>query len=168
MFYKIDNKECQVYKNVHALRTKELEMETENKTLITEKTGLEWKGYLGHPGQQNFNRVTEYCGLRFTSPNLVNPKIWKKDESNEGIFLPYTRTKLGREMAAFLNNGLKGSCFTEMFKAIGVLDYGNRFTIPFVDIENDIIYIYMDDFEDLDSNIEEITKKEFKESTGRK
>lgn len=164
MYYKIENKECEVYKKLHKMRTEELRIEEENKQLITEKTGLNWENFLGHKGQQQFGRVTTYNGFVFTEPEKVNLKIWKLHSEYKDCFVPNNRTKLGREMNDFLNNGLnKGHWFNDVYDNLGIESPMGRFTFPYVEICNDIIVLYLDDKTVLaDENIIEITSKEAK------
>jgi hypothetical protein len=163
MYYKIENKECKVYQELHALRTEELKIEKENIKAIEEKTGLKWKNSFGHHGQQNFRRVTSYSGFEFKETEKVDLKIWKQHKQEQSVYVPNTRTKLGREMQEFLNNGLKGSRYDKVIKILK-LDDLRRFTFPFVEIVNNIIIIYLDDYhEPKDINVIEITKREFQD-----
>lgn len=165
MFYKIENKKCEVYKKLHELRTKELQMEKDNISAIKEKTGLKWKGTFGHHGQQNFRRVASYTGFEFKVPDKVDEKVWKRHKENKEIFIPNTRTKLGREMEEFLRNGLQGSNYDFVFKFLNINNESRRFTLPFIEIaNNEILIIYLgDDHEPKDENVIEITKKEFQD-----
>jgi hypothetical protein len=162
MYYKIVNKESEVYKKLHEMRTEELEMEESNKQAITEQIGLEWEAFLGHSGQQNFNRVTVYSGFVFKDPEKVDRKIWKKHSDHKDVFVPNRKTKLGREMSQFLCNGLKGHSYSKVFKIIGIPQPLGRFTFPYVEIFGDIIAIYLGDKQiPTDENIIEITSREF-------
>jgi len=162
MYYKIVNKESEVYKRLHEMRTKELEMEESNKKAITEKTGLEWEKYLGHNGQQNLNRVTVYCGIGFKYPSKVDPKIWSVHKEYKDIFIPNKRTSAGKEMSQFLGNGLKGHSYSNVFKNLNLPQLYGRFTFPYVEIFGETIVIYLGDKQDpKDENIIEITSKEF-------
>lgn len=162
MFYKIENKECQVYKELHALRTEELKIEEENIKAIEEKTGLKWGNSFGYHGQQNFRRVTSYMGFEFKEPKKLDLKIWKVSKNENGLYVPNTRTKLGREMQQFLNNGLKGSDYRRVFEILK-LDDLREFRFPFVEIaKNENIVIFLGDgHEPKDKNLIEITKSEF-------
>ena len=62
MYYKIENKECEVYKKLHEMRTKEHQMAKDNIEAINQRVGLEWETYLGYSEQQQFGRVTTYEG----------------------------------------------------------------------------------------------------------
>lgn len=163
MYYKIENKESEVYKKLHEERIKEQQMELNNIASIIEKTGLNFDDYYGRRGQQNFRRVTSYSGFEFTEPEKVDLKIWKRHSKYNEIFVPNTRTKLGREMQEFLNNGLEGSMYNIINKILG-LESLRRFTFPFVEIIGEKIILYIDDQYDLkDKEIIEITKREFNE-----
>jgi hypothetical protein len=164
MYYKIENKDCKVYQELHALRTHEKQIEKENIEVITEKVGLEWKMEFGHTGQQNFRRVSLLMGFGFLEPEKVDLKIWKRHKDHNEIFVPNTRTKLGREMQDFLSNGLKSSSYNKVLKILK-LEQLRKFTFPFVEIVKDgIIIIFLgDSHEPKDKNIVEITKHEFQD-----
>ena len=163
MYYKITNKESEVYKKLHELRTKELQIQKDNDKAIEEKTGLKFKTFLGDSGQQNFRRVRQYRGFKFTTPDKVDLKIWKTDSEHKEIFVPNRKTKLGREMAEFLLNGLKGSRYDKVFDILK-LEHLRKFTFPYVEISNEVILIFLSDKQEpKDSNVIEITKKEFNE-----
>lgn len=164
MYYKIENKECDVYAELHALRTYEKQIEKENIEAITEKVGLEWKMEFGHTGQQNFRRVSSLMGFGFLETEKVDLKIWKRHKEHQDVFIPNTRTKLGREMQEFLQNGLKGSRYDKVLKILK-LEELRKFTFPFVEIVKDgIIIIFLGDaHEPKDKNIIEITKREFQD-----
>lgn len=163
MYYKIENQECEVYKKLHELRTKELQIEADNINSIKERTGLDYETYLGHSGQQNFCRVTQYVGFKFKEPNKVNLKIWQKHKEHIDIFVPNRKTKLGREMWDFLNNGLKSSFYRRVFEILNVPVRGS-FTFPYLEIVNDTIVIFLgQNQEPSNPNVIEITKREFNE-----
>jgi len=165
MYYKITNKNSKVYKSLFEQRTKEKEAEANNILAIKEKTGLDFKNSFGNHGQQNFNRVTKYKGFAFTEPEKVDLKIWKRHPEHQDVFVPNTRTKLGREMNEFLLNGLKGFRYDIIFELIGVPELIGRFKLPFVEIcaKNEIVVYLDDDQEPKNKNVIEITKKEFYE-----
>ena len=161
MYYKIENKECEVYKKLHKMRTEEIQIFKDNVKAIEEKTGLKFEDSLGYHGQQNFRRTDQYLGFAFTEPERVDLKIWQIDKENSRIFIPNRRTKLGREMADFLANGLKGSIYSKPFDILK-LSVKRRFIFPFVEIVGDIIIIFLgNDQEPKDPNVIEITRTEF-------
>jgi hypothetical protein len=162
MYYKIINKKCNVYKKLYELRTSEIKMGEDNVIAIKNKVGLSFETYVGYSGQQNVYRVTEYEGFKFTDPEKVNLKLWKLDKEFEGLYVPNKKTKLGREMAEFLLNGIQKSNFMYVFKILK-METSRRFTFPYVEIVNDIILLYLGETheEPKDINIIEITKKEW-------
>lgn len=161
MYYKITNKKSKVYKKLHQLRTSELEMEDENIKAIKEKIGLEFTTFLGHKGQQNHSRVTQYIGFKFTEPEKVDLTIWKKDKQHPEIFVPNRKTKIGKEIDEFLLNGTKKSSFLNPVDILG-LEVPHRFSFPFIHIIPNQILLFLDDqFEPKDENVIEITKREF-------
>ena len=161
MYYKIENKESDIYKSLHDLRTKELQISDENVDAIKAKTNLNWKTFLGHDSQQNFRRVTQFTGFKFTEPEKVCLKTWKVHDEYSDTFIPNKKTKLGREMSDFLLNGLKSSNYNQVFDILN-LERSNSFNFPFVEIINDLIVLWLGDkHEPVDENIIEITKKEF-------
>ncbi len=161
MYYKIINKDCEVYKALYALRAKELTIEKENREAIISKTGSDFKDFIGDTGQQNFRRVPIYGGFKFKNPEKINLKAWKQDPVNKGFFIPNRRTKDGREMAEFLLNGLKSSYYQDVFDILNVGD-PRIFKFPYVEIVGDIIILYIDErFPLTDDNIIEITRPEF-------
>jgi len=165
MYYKITNKECDVYRQLHELRTKELLIAEQNKEAIDEKVRLKWDEFLGYYGQQNFNRTTQYSGFKFLEPEKICLKTWKEHPDHKGFFVANRKTKVGREMSNFLLNGLKGSKYNRVFEILK-LEHSNRFCFPYVEIEKDIIFIYLKHEEPNDENIIEITKKEFSQCLG--
>lgn len=163
MYYKIENQECEVYKKLHAMRTKEIQYQKENKLAIIKKTGSDFDSFLGHRGQQNMGRVTVYEGFKFLQPENIDLKAWKISKDYPEVHVPNRRTQAGREMHEFLLNGLKGGCCTEPLEILGIEAY-RRFTLPFIDIVGDIILIFLDhSMEPEDPNVIEITKKEFED-----
>jgi len=161
MYYKIENKESQVFKKLQNLRIKERQIEKDNEKAIEDKTGLKYENILGRLGQQNFRRVTQYTGFQFLEPEKVDLKIWQKDKEYPECFVPNNRTKLGREMAEFLRNGLKSSRYSDVWDILN-LEHLKRFNFPFVEISGDVIILFLnDEHEPQDENIIEITKREF-------
>lgn len=161
MYYKITNKESKVYQELYALRTKELQIEEDNIKAIEEKTGLTWDSTFGHHGQQTFRRVSGYSGFEFKETDKIDLKIWKQHKEHPTVYVPNTRTKLGREMQEFLNNGLKGSNYHRVLEILE-LESLRRFSFPFVEIVGEELIVFLDNsHEPKDENVIEITKKEF-------
>jgi hypothetical protein len=162
MYYKIENKESEIYKSLFELRQKEMMIEKENRKAIEEKILNEWDEYLGYFGQQNFERVARYIGFNFINTEEVDLNVWKMHKDGDTYFVPNLRTKAGREMRDFLNSLGKSSFFT-LAKILGFEPVGS-FAFPVIDIAGDLIVIYMDEkWIPEDKNFIEITSKEFEE-----
>ena len=163
MYYKIENKKSKVYKELFDLRIKEYAIQDENEIAIKDKSGSDFKNFFGDAGQQNFRRVRQYTGFEFIEPEKINAKIWKRHEKHNEIFIPNRKTKLGREMAEFLLNGLKGSKYDNVINILNLKSL-RKFTLPYFEIYGDVILIYLSDgHEPTDENVIEITKREFKQ-----
>lgn len=160
MFYKIENKESEVYKRLHEMRTEELLIEQRNKTAVQEKIGLDYKMFYGNRGQLNADRVTQYHGFRFSNPEQVDSKIWKHDKQLDCYF-PNKKTKAGREMYDFLNEGLEKSSFWEPMQILNVKIIAMAISYPFVEIYGDVILIALKYPCEAKPDIIEITLREF-------
>ncbi|STD53055.1 hypothetical protein [Empedobacter falsenii] len=167
MFYKIINKDSEVFKKLFDLRTRELAIEEENLQALKDRIGLEWETFFGYPHQQNARRVSQYEGFAFTEHEKVNPKIWVKDKKHQDIYIPNSRTKLGREMREFLWNGLQSSRYSKVFDILK-LGSPRQFAFPVVEITDNAIIIYLGEKQvpKIDDLIE-ITSKEFYELRDR-
>lgn len=166
MYYKITDKDSELYKKLHQLRTEELAIEKSNKAVIKEVVGDDWDEYLGKGGQQNYWRVTQYTGFAFKHPDRLPEKTWKQHKEHAGIYVPDTRTKRGQLMQLFLKN-LPHSSFTKVF-AILQCPIDGRFTFPYVEIgKDDVIVVYMgNQFDSILRKFKElieITSREFDE-----
>lgn len=158
MYYKIINKESEIYQKLYELRSKELKIQSENKELVMAKVG-EYKKVWGFTGQQHHGRVTKYIGFVF-NPEKVNYHTWKEIDEEKNLFVPNKRTKSGREMAKFLD-GLEESSFLEIFEIFGFPLEG-EFVLPYLEIIGDMIILFLDKSQEPnDDNVIEITKKEF-------
>lgn len=169
MYYKVINKESEIYKQLFEQRTLELQYEEENKKAIEEKAGSKWTSIYATSPQSSPNRVTDYSGFIFTNPEKLDAKAWKihKEHTDPPLFVPNAKTKVGREMRDFLNHELKGIMFTKIFEIIGFENYHGRFTMPFLDIEGDVILLYIDErFTPTKPEIIEITRIEFETIRG--
>lgn len=163
MYYKIENKDCEVYQNLFAMRKKELAWERENQEAIDKKIGLKYTEFLGRKGQLTFYRTSVYYGFKFETPEKVDSGIWKESTKNPGFYIPNKRTKRGKDMSRFLSTYLKGHWFDIVFEYLNVERLYGKFLLPYVEISNDnIIVIYLDHRQNpKDENVIEITKKEF-------
>ena len=168
MYYKIINKDSDVYKQLYELRKKEQQIEESNKKLVMELVGQDFTYFIGKAGQQNYERVTQYSGFEFKHPEKLPPKVWVLDEKygDKGCYIPNRRTKAGREMLEKLRT-LPHSSIIEVFRILNC-EMSGRFAFPYVEIgKDDVIVLYMSDrFDDVlskNKDIIEITKREFEE-----
>ena len=161
MYYKIENKESEVYKQLHALRTEEVAIEKRNKEAIQKKIALPWEQFLGIKGQQNFLRVDIYNGFRFENPKDVDLNTWREHKDHKGIFVPNKRTKQGKEMNEFLLNKLESSWYQKPLKILSIDSVG-KFSYPFIEISGDVIVMYLsDNHQPENEDVIEITSVEF-------
>ena len=162
MYYKITNTTCELYKKLHQLRTDERRMDKENREKVDEVVGTDWSDFYGHFGQRNWGRVTEYRGFVFNDPSKLDPKTWKRDEKNPSTYIPNLRCKEGKKMNKFLSEGLQRSSFFKLQDILNI-EYIGRFSLPFVEIVDDVIILKLDEnFKPSDPNLIEITSVEFK------
>lgn len=168
MYYKIINKDSDIYKQLYVLREKERKIEESNNKLVMELVGQDFTRFIGSVGQQNFERVTTYSGFEFKHPEKLPQKVWVLDKQygDKGCYVPNRRTKAGREMLERLRN-LPHSSIIDVFTILGC-NLSGRFTFPYVEIgKDDVIVLYMSDrFDDVlskNKDIIEITKREFEE-----
>jgi len=167
MYYKLTNKESEVYKQLHALRTKELAIEERNEKAIRERFP-DWNGnFIGQSGQQNYWRVSQYSGLEFTEPEKIDTTVWKSHNDFPQFFVPYKRTKAGKEIYDFFYFLEKSSLFD--LESILKIDVSGYFSFPYLEIVGDVLILLLDSrFEPADENIIEITKREFEELRNQK
>ena len=162
MFYKITNKESELYKKLHELRTNERKIDKENNAAVKQLVGDDWDHFSGWEGQQNFHRVTMYSGFAFKHPEKLPPKTWKKHKEYEDIYVPDRRTKNGRAIAEALDD-LPHSSVLYVFEILDMEMLG-RFVFPYIEIcDDETIVLFVDDKFDLEKkfpDVVEITKKE--------
>lgn len=160
MYYKITNQESEVYKSLHSIRTKEIEIDKANKIAVKEKIGLEFDSWRGHQSQGSLWRTVTYSAFKFSPGQDICPKTWKEEKNSPGVYSPYARTKKGKEMRDFLN-ALQTSCFTGIESALGV-EFGCSFRLPKVHLKNNAVYLFVDDKLDIQSSdIVEITRNQW-------
>lgn len=162
MYYKITNKESEICKKLYEFRSNEIEINKRNKQKVEEKV----PGYskmFGVTSQQTFHRTWQYEGFVFANPENLCGKTWVQHKEHSEVFVPNSRTKLGKEMSKYL----KGLECSSVFSLMDILDPEDKFnpgifTIPFLEIKGDTLLLYLDDkFNPTDENFIEITRKEF-------
>lgn len=162
MYYKIVNQDSKVYQDMKLFLLKEEEIEANNRKMLDEKIPYKWDVFWGNRGQQDFVRTSRYKGFKFLNPEEVDLKVWK--EAEKGMFFPNRRTKVGREMASFLANGMEATRYDDPLEILGCNYFLPRFKFPFVQQCNDVIMIFLDDKHiPISEDVIEITSKEFNE-----
>lgn len=144
MYYKITNKDSNVYKQLYNLRKKEQEIEESNEKLVKELVGQDFTYFIGVTGQQHFERVTHYSGFMFKHPEKLPPKVWVLDKQygDKGVYVPNCRTKAGREMQEKLRT-LPHSSIIDVFRILKC-ELSGRFVFPYIEIgRDDVIVLYM-------------------------
>lgn len=160
MFYKITNKECELYKNLHSFRSKEIQINKENLEKIEEKIPYTWTQYRGNGSQFSFARTSYFYGFVFTcDESEICLKTWRKE--SDGVYVPNRRTKLGRSMFEFLNRDLKRSSVFKLLDLIGNSDTSGSFKLPYLEICGDIILLKLDPSFRIKDDMIEITSIEF-------
>jgi hypothetical protein len=166
MYYKIVNQNSKYYKKLKALLEKEEKMKEENKQFVKDLVQLSFTKFWGIHGQQNYIRVTQYSGFVFHEPEKVDPKLWVKHKTMDGVYVPNKRTKAGREIAEALDNGIQKSWFEEPHDILGVKTPIGEFCMPVVLTCGDVLVLHIDDKCNLNNDeIIEITSKEFHDLT---
>lgn len=163
MYYKIENKNSQVYRELRKMRKKEINNEKNNLKAVNKKIKLDYTHSYGVFGQQNHNRCTSFLGFAFGEPDKVCLKTWTKSKDDESIFIPNTKTKEGMEMLFFLGSKLKHSWWETPLKILGI-NAEKTAIFPYVEICGDKIVLFLDDKQQpKDPNVIEITQKEFED-----
>ena len=163
MFYKIIDGKSKTYQKLVELNDNEKEIENLNKKLIEEITdGLEWDSFKGYDRQINLGRVLRVEAFHFTEPDKVDANKWKPLKENSEYYVPNKRTKVGKELAAKLNQQKQSSVY-KVFDILN-LDIPNQFRFPQFFVLDDIIVLYLDErFEIHNPDVVEITKTEFEQ-----
>lgn len=100
-YYKVENKESDLFKRTSEFLAKEDRLQNFQKKSIIAKVPK----FDEYQGERGFNRIIRFTGFVFDNPQNVDPKVWKtKKEGGKIFFVPYLRTKAGREMDKFLNS----------------------------------------------------------------
>lgn len=160
MYYKMTNTSCEKYKQLRAFREKEIEIEKENRKAIEKIVRHPFDKFVGHSGQNSFDRVTRWRGFVFTDTKNIDERIWKTDKEFPDAYFPNRRYKEGKAMYERIN-ALQKSSFFKFMELLGI-EFIGRFSWPYIFISGDVLLFYLDDkFEPTDENFIEITKKEF-------
>ena len=155
--YKLENKECELYKTLKARIDLEVESNKFNKELIENHVPYEFERYSAYK-EHNAALVITYCGFFFLNPEEVDRKVWKEDK--DGCFFPNRRTKAGKEMAKIMDSQRRHG-FYQLMDVLDISNVCGRFKIPQLFYHVDAILVVTDDNHRLtDSNLVEITRGE--------
>lgn len=161
MYYKVVNKESEVYKKLRDQREKELAAEKRNEEKLNELLGFEFQSFYGRMGVQNLHRVNRYTAFVPVDVSLVTKAVRLSKDYKDG-YVPNLRTKAGRELQKFLSNGMESFNFRQVLKILGCETFYGRFTIPFMMMVEDVILLYLDERNvPIQEDVIEITRTEF-------
>ena len=163
MYYKVINKESEVYKRLREQREKEIAADERNTKKIEELLGFKWTSFYGKLSGQGFRRVTEYSAFVPNEGEIVTKAV-KPSADHPGAYEPNRRTKSGKALFDFLSRGKEQFAYYDVLNILDCNEIYSRFTIPFMELIGDTILLYLDEkhiprYED----VIEITKKEFDE-----
>ena len=100
-YYKVENKESDLYKRTSEFLAKEDQLRDFQKKSIIAKVPK----FSEYKGERGFNRIIRFTGFAFDNPQDIDPKVWKtKKVGGKMLSVPYLRTKAGREMDKFLRS----------------------------------------------------------------
>lgn len=161
MYYKVINKESDVYKRLRAQREKEKAADDRNRKKIEELLGFKWTSYYGKQGRQGFRRVIEYSAFVPNEGEIVTKAV-KPFANHKNAYEPNRRTKSGRALYDFLTSGKESFAYYHVLRILDCDEIYSRFTIPFMELIGDTILLYLDENHiPKNKDVIEITKKEF-------
>ena len=162
MYYKVVNKDSEVYKSLLSQRERERTADARNKSKIEELLGFKWSSFYGRMGYQNLFRTTTYSAFN-PEEGAVITKAVRPCKEYEGAYKPNARTKSGKELQNFLQYGMETFNFNKILKILGIKDDRiGKFTIPFMEEVGGVILLYLDERDEpADKNVIEVTKEEF-------
>ena len=165
-FYKIEQKDCGLFKKASEF----LDMEEELREIQKKTIESQLPKFSMYQGQRGFTRIVRYTGFVFDERN-IDPKVWKtKEVDGKMLSSPNLRTKAGRAMNEFLQSFKRTTCW-DVDRLLG-LDrkrvYGD-FYPPRLFRHNDRIYIIIDSqyrsiFEENNADAIEITYGEMEKA----
>lgn len=88
MYYKMTNTSCEKYKQLRAFREEEIKIEKENRKAIEKIVRHPFDKFVGHSGQNSFDRVTRWRGFVFTDTKNIDERIWKTDKEFPDAYFP--------------------------------------------------------------------------------
>lgn len=163
MYYKVINKESEVYKKLREQRAKEIAADERNEAKIEELLGFKWKTFLGRKGYQNLFRVDTYTAFIPEDGAIISNAV-RESKDKDGVYYPNRRTKAGKALDDFLRYKKETFRYDEVLEILGCETLYGSFIIPFMEVINDVVLIYLDNRNIPKSDdVIEITSKEFKE-----
>lgn len=163
MYYKVINKESEVYKKLREQRAKELAADERNKAKIEELLGFKWKTFLGLRGYQNLFRVDIYKAFIPEDGAVISNAV-RESKDKDGFYYPNRRTKAGKALDEFLRYKQETFRYDEVLEILGCEKLYGNFIVPFMEVINDVVLIYLDNRHiPKPDDVIEITSKEFKE-----
>lgn len=163
MYYKLTNPQGETFRKLKELRTKEMDINRQNRLAIMKAAGHSFVEYIGSADQQTLNRTIIYEAFKFMKPQDLDPQVWQEDKEYKGFYKPYGRTKTGRAMDDFIDN-LPKSDFRMVLTALNLRHpHGISFKLPYLALMNkDLLLLELDDyFRPTVTGLTEITREEF-------
>lgn len=159
-YYKVENKECDLFKKVSVFLDMERELNNEQKQTIEKKLPY----FSFYYCKSGFERVKRYVGFVFDDQENIDKKVWTtKEVDGKMVSKPNLRTKEGKEMKAFLDSFKRTTCWDvdRLLKIDKEIVHGSFFPATLFK-RNGVIYIiidcqYRDIFEKENTCFKEIT-----------
>lgn len=162
MYFKIENKESELYKNVMAYIEKRRQQQKDNYDAVNKYFGFDFTNLLMYG--RGMNSLNSIFGV--VSENIIEGM--KPDKCFENAQVPNLRTKKGKEHRRFFNS-LPNWSFHKEHDLFPLKERGSvgRFTLPYLDEINDVIFVRIDDKFKPEETIDfiEITTSEFNRLT---
>ena len=166
-YYKVDNKNCDLFKKASDFLAMEKELIEIQKKTVEEKVPK----FSHYQGVREFTRVNRYVGFVFDDQENIDKKVWKtKEVDGKMLSTPNLRTKAGKEMEEFLRS-FKRTTYWDVDYLLGIDKkniYGDFYPAKLFK-HNDTIYIlidsqYHDIFEQENADAKEITYGEMEKA----
>lgn len=166
-YYKVDNKNCDLFKKASDFLAMEKELIEIQKKSVEEKVPK----FSHYQGRRGFTRIIRYVGFVFDDQENIDKKVWKtKEVDGKMLSTPNLRTKAGKEMEEFLKSFKRTTCW-DVDHLLGIDRkniYGDFYPADLFKY-NDTIYIlidsqYRDVFEKENNDAKEITYGEMQKA----
>ena len=163
IFYKVENKDSELFKKASEFLAVEDRLREEYKAAVEAKVPK----FKLFRGEKSFNRIVRFVGFVFEDQENIDPKVWKTEEKDgKMLSTPNRRTKAGREMYKFLKS-FDLTTDWDVDRLLGIekeMIFGSYFPANLFKF-NDRIYILIDsqfreEFEKNNADFIEITRGE--------